>query len=194
MKLRLILNSSSTRPSRPPLAPAEPALRAGEATPRSSLRIWELEPDTVALVTGLLFSREELEELVESAGAFSPEGLREDALRIRLLLACSRPCAVARAVEAALDERTLEAAGPVATWPMIRIAEWWARECDRLAPADLAALLWRLATDPGPYLGPLALRVGGHLFARAARTARREGSPHRWPPRADLEAERAWPG
>jgi hypothetical protein len=41
--------------------------------------------------------------------------------------------------------------------------------------ADLAALLWRLATSPGPFLEPLALRVAAHLVARLTRGARSGG-------------------
>lgn len=140
-----------------------------EATPR---RIWDVDPSTLALVTGVLLSREDVESLLDGIGRRDHAGLREDALRVRLLLGCTSPCALAEAVEHDLERRTEGFRAVVERCPMIQIAEWWSRERDRASGEALAALLWRLASDPRAHLEPLASKVGGHLCVRAMQLLR----------------------
>ncbi|MFT3913922.1 MAG: hypothetical protein QM704_07350 [Anaeromyxobacteraceae bacterium] len=132
---------------------------------------WDVSPEVTSLAVSVLLGGEDLRALVARTCGDALEP-REDALRIRLLVASTRACALARAVEGALDACTAPFEDMVTHWPMIRIADWWSSERERVSDAALAALLWRLATSPGPFLEPLALRVMAHLVARLARGAR----------------------
>jgi hypothetical protein len=137
-------------------------------------RIWELDPADLALVTGVLLRREDVESLLDRTGHPPHAGTREDALRVRLLLGCTVPCAVAEAVEQVLDGQTQEFQATIERCPMMQIADWWSGERDRMTGEELAALLWRLACDPRPHLEPLVSRVGGHLRMRAMQLLRDE--------------------
>jgi len=171
MKLRLILTSDGPLLSDCP----GPLPRCAEQAPSGQgarglapRRIWEVSPEVTSLAVGVLLGRAELEALVAHTCGEGPEP-REDALRVRLLVACTRSCALARAVEAALEARTAPFADVAGHWPMMRIADWWGSERERVTDADLAALLWRLSIAPGPFLEPLAVRVAAHLVQRLAR-------------------------
>ncbi len=142
-----------------------------QATAPGRRRIWELAPWNVATVAGVLLRRDEVESLLSTIG-YGGVDAREDALRAHLLDACTRPCVLAEAVEDALHRRTEACAAMVEGCPMITIAEWWSRNRDELSGEDAARLLWRLASDPRPYLEKLASRVGGDLCARAMRLVR----------------------
>ncbi|WP_041453619.1 hypothetical protein [Anaeromyxobacter dehalogenans] len=151
------------------------ALERGDPAPSpegAPRRIWEIDPSTLALVTGVLLRREDVEALLDGIGHRDHAGLREDALRVRLLLGCTNPCALAEAVEHDLAQRTDDFRAAVERCPMIQLAEWWSRERDRASGEALAALLWRLACDPRPHLEPLASKIGGHLCVRAMQLLR----------------------
>lgn len=137
-------------------------------------RIWDVDPAALALVTGVLLRRDDIESLLDGIGHGDHVGLREDALRMRLVLGCTTPSALAVAVEHALERRTEAFRAAIERCPMIQIAEWWSRECDRTSGEALAALLWRLACDPRPHLEPLVSRIGGHLCVRAMHLLREQ--------------------
>jgi hypothetical protein len=137
-------------------------------------RIWDVDPAALALVTGVLLRREDIESLLDRLGHRDHVGAREEALRVRLLLGCTTPCALAEAVEQVLDRHTETFPSGVERCPMIQIADWWSRERDRITGDELAALLWRLACDPRPHLEPLVSRVGGHLQVRAMQMLREQ--------------------
>jgi hypothetical protein len=160
---------------RPAPCPADSACASGASGGRAGRRIWEVAPDTTALATGLLLGRADLEDLVARSCGQPDAGSAEDALRVRVVVASTRQCALAGALEAALDVRSERFAEQASSWPMIRIADWWSRNREALSPAEQAALLWRLACAPGPFLEPLVLRVAAHLVARVTRDAQ----PHR---------------
>jgi len=173
MKLRLILNEDRPSPASachpgPGCAPA----KAASASPALRRPIWDVAPETTALVLGLLVPHGDLEALVARFCGEPPGSQREEALRLRVLVASTRRCALAEAVADALDRRSAAVEEMVTGWPMMRIADWWARNRAALAPHEQAALLWRLSSAPGPFLEPLALRVAGHLVAQVTRDAR----------------------
>ncbi|ACG74525.1 hypothetical protein AnaeK_3308 [Anaeromyxobacter sp. K] len=161
-------------PQRPSARARDPGASrpSPEVAPR---RIWDIDPSTLALVTGVLLRREDVESLLDGFGRRDHAGFREEALRVRLLLGCTNPCALAEAVEHDLERRTEGFRAAVERCPMIQLAEWWSRERDRASGEALAALLWRLACDPRPHLEPLLSKVGGHLCVRAMQLVR-EGS------------------
>lgn len=149
-------------------------------------RIWDVDPAALALVAGVLLRREDIESLLDGIGHRDHVGVREDALRVKLVLGCTTPCALALAVEHVLERRTEAFRSAVERCPMMQIAEWWSRECDRTSGEALAAFLWRLACDPRPHLEPLVSRIGGHLCVRAVQLLREQrgarpgltGEPH----------------
>jgi hypothetical protein len=130
-------------------------------------RIWEVDAEARALAMGVLLRRHDVEELLGKAGERDLDGVREDALRLKVLLGCKKPCRFAEAVEEALDRKTRALRVAVEGCAMIQLAEWWSRERDGAAGEELAALLWRLACDPRPYLEELTTRVCGDLWIRS---------------------------
>ncbi len=184
MRMNLIIGEG--RSSSPARALLREAQREGAATavsagqggrsprPNASRRIWEVDPADLALATGVLLRREDVEHVLERIDHREHQGDREDALRVRLLVGCTVPCALAEAVEHLLEGRTQDVEASLARCPMMQIAEWWSRERDHLSGEELAALLWRLACDPRPQLEPLLSRVGGHLRLRALQLLREE--------------------
>lgn len=166
-----------------------PRRGAGEPLQRRcARRIWELDPADLALVTGVLLGREEVESLLDPTGRRGHAGAREDALRVRLLLGCTVPCAVAEAVEHALDRQTGELQATIERCPMMQLADWWSGERDRMSGEELAAFLWRLACDPRPQLEPLVSRVAGHLQLRAMQLLRDEPDARSFRERSALAA------
>jgi hypothetical protein len=164
-----------------------PAADAGPSAPeRAARRIWNVQPEALALVTGVLLRRDEIESLLEQAGDRDHAGAREDALRETLVRGCTTPCALAEAVEHLLDGQTQALRAAVERCPMMQIADWWSRERERISGEELAALLWRLACDPRPHLEPLVSRVSGHLCVRALQLLREESGASR--ERADDDA------
>jgi hypothetical protein len=116
---------------------------------------------------GVLLRRHDVEDLLGKVGERDLDGVREDVLRLKALLGCKRPCTFAEAVEEALDRKTRVLRVAVEGCAMIQLAEWWSRERDGAAGEELAALLWRLACDPRPYLEELTTRVCGDLWIRS---------------------------
>jgi hypothetical protein len=165
--LRLIIGMDERRTGDAPAAHRAGAAPMPTAPRCSARRIWHVDPEALALVTGVLLRREEIESLLARSGAGDHAGAREDALREALVQGCARPCALAEAVEHLLEGHTQALRAAVDRCPMMQIAEWWSRERDRISGEELAALLWRLASDPRPQLEPLVARVGGHLCMRA---------------------------
>jgi hypothetical protein len=161
MILRLIIGKGDRTPS---LAGASGCAGSCGGPAR---RIWNIEPEALALVTGVLLRRDEIESLLERTGVGDHDGAREDALRELLVRGCTTPCALAEAVEHLLDGQTEALRAAVERCPMMQIADWWSRERDRISGEELAGLLWRLACDPRPQLEPLVSRVSGHLCVRA---------------------------
>lgn len=150
--------------------------RGADGSPHrcSTRRIWDVDPAAVALVTAVLLRREDVESLLDRIGHRDHVGAREEVLRVRLLLGCTSPCALAEAVEHVIDRRTQTSRATVERCPMIQIAGWWSRERDRSTGEELAGLLWRLACDPRPHLEHLVSRVGGHLCVRAMQLLREQ--------------------
>jgi hypothetical protein len=157
MKLSLILNKH------PPTDAAPTACCAR--------RIWELDPALLSVVTGVLLRREDVESLLRDVG-LDATGAREEALRVRLLVGCTRRCALAERVERVLDGLTQGLRDEVASCPMMKLAERWSREGDRMTGGEAASLLWRLGTDARPHLERLTSRVSGELCVRAMRLLR----------------------
>jgi hypothetical protein len=159
MKLSLILNNTTQRtPTRP-------------APPCGSRRIWEVDPATLSIITGVLLCREEVERILHGIGQ-DCGGAREDALRTRLLVGCGTPCLLAEQVERVLNGLTRELRGPVESCPMMQLADWWSSERDGMSGEQIAALLWCLCSDARPFLERLASRVSGALGLRAMRLLR----------------------
>jgi hypothetical protein len=140
-----------------------------------SRRIWEVDPTVLSLVTGVLLRREDVESILRDVGV-DWTGAREDALRVRLLIGCTRQCVLAEQVERALEDLTQEFRGAVKSCPMIQLAEQWSRTSERMTGEQIAALLWRLGTDPRPHLEGLSSRVRGELCVRAMRLVREKRS------------------
>jgi hypothetical protein len=161
MRLRLTLNEDARRSN----------------APSRTRRIWEIDPVTLGLVTGVLLRREDVETILDQIVVGCAEGVREDALRVRMLVGCTTPCALAEAVEGVLDRQTQVFRAAVERSPMMQIADWWSRERDRMSGEQIAALLWRLACAPRPHLDRLVSRVSGDLCVRAMQLLREEASP-----------------
>lgn len=178
MNLSLIINYD-----RPAEAPS-PACRAR--------RIWETDPTILSLVTGVLLRREDVEAILRDIGV-DWTGAREEALRGRLLVGCTKPCTLAEHVERVLDGLTMEFRGAVESCPMIQLAERWSREGDRMTGEQVAALLWRLGTDARPHLERLSSRVSGELCVRAMRLLREDRNTCAGPAEDDFLDASAYP-
>jgi hypothetical protein len=202
MILRLIIDKGARTPSlsgasccseRCPeesCSPRSAGARGPASAPdRAALRIWDVSPQALALVTGVLLRRDEIESLLEETGDRDHAGAREDALREALVQRCGTPCALAEAVEHLLDGQTQALRAAVERCPMMQIADYWSRARERISGEELAALLWRLACDPRPQLEPLVSRVSGHLCVRALQLLREARGAAREQPDAGSGAE-----
>jgi hypothetical protein len=142
------------------------------ANERDALRIWEIDPDALQLVLDVLLTRPELEACFASLGDAPVEESREDALRVKAAVRCTRPCAFAERVEAVLSERASELLPLPPECPMIALAERWHETREALGGSESAAFLWHLASDGRPHLEPLTNAVRGDLWTRAMRLLR----------------------
>jgi len=116
-------------------------------------RMWQIDPEVIAAVTSSLLSSDDVEVLLDAFGLVDsgrPQA-KESALRIRMLLACTAPCALAAAVERILDDRTEIRSASVAGGPLSEAADWPALAWRiALKAHDPAGVLWRLSRErPG---------------------------------------------
>ena len=135
-------------------------------------RIWEVDAEARVLAMGVLLCRDDVEDLLEQAGERDLDGIREDVLRLKAVGRCTKPCPFAEAVERTLESKTRGLRVEVEACAMIQLAEWWSRERENAGGEELAALLWRLACDPRPYLDELTRRVRGDLWVRSLQLLR----------------------
>jgi len=113
-------------------------------------RLWQIDPEVIAAVTSFLLSSDDVEVLLDAFGLVDDRCLqaKESALRVRVLLACTAPCALAEAVERILDDRT-EVRGASATGSSLTEAADWPILAWRIALGthDPAGILWRLSRE-----------------------------------------------
>jgi hypothetical protein len=132
-------------------------------------RIWEVAPDALQVVLGVLVDPLELERLLAHTEQQEQAGIRDDALLAQVVARCSRPCAFAAAVEELLEQRTDSLRDRLGQYPMVELSEWWADKRENAAGADLAAFFWALASDRRPELERLTCRVLSGLRLRGLR-------------------------
>lgn len=165
--------------SRAAPAPSDSARRVPRkaANAPAALRIWEVDPDALHLVLGVLLTRADLEACFATVGDAPVEDTREDALRLKAVVRCTRRCVFAERVEAALSARTADLLPITRECPMMDLAARWAASREALGGPETAAFLWHLASDAQPHLEPLTNAVRGDLWTRAMRWLREEGGP-----------------
>lgn len=157
----------------------DPTSRAFLATPPAPLRdetadaplprrIWEVEPDALFVVVGVLLDRDEL-NILHDGGSRPLGGLRDDVLLATVVSGCSVPGAFAESVERLLDQRTRCLRRHLGTCPMAELAGWWLGARERATGEELGALLWSLACDRRWVIGGLFERVRGDICVRALR-------------------------
>lgn len=132
-------------------------------------RIWEVEPDALFVVVGVLLDREELKAILHDAESGPLGGLRDDVLLATVVSGCSVPGAFAESVERLLDQRTRCLRRHLGTCPMAELAGWWLGARERATGEELGALLWSLACDRRWVIGGLFERVRGDICVRALR-------------------------
>ncbi|MDP3940377.1 MAG: hypothetical protein Q8R92_19860 [Deltaproteobacteria bacterium] len=145
--------------------------RAGVAlnlSPNCALRpIWEVEPEALLIVFGLLLRRDDLEALFGILESRDLRGMRADALFLEAVERCSQPCPFAEAVERLLDHRTGSMRERMARCPFVALAEWWAAARENASGEHLAAFCWALVTDRRWIVQTLKFRVLTELWLRA---------------------------
>ncbi len=132
-------------------------------------RIWDVEPDALVVVAGVLLSRADLEALLREVEHEDCTGTADDALLSNVVARCSRPCAFAEGVEGLLDRRTRCVRQRLEGCPMSELAGLWLGARERATGDQLAALLWSLASDERWLIRGLCERVRGDLWVRALR-------------------------
>jgi hypothetical protein len=147
---------------------------AAEQPPRAEARpprqIWELPPETVRIVLGILLDHSDLQRLFLEVERDAHEGVREDSLLEKAVERCQCACRLAVLLDKLLSlqsERLRVTLAPGE--PMISLAERWEEARRTAGGRYLAALLWRLAQDGRPELRSLVNRVRGDLTTRALR-------------------------
>jgi len=112
--------------------------------------LWQIDPEVIAAVTSSLLSSEDVEVLLAAFGLVDGRRPRakERAQRVRMLLACSAPCALAEAVERILDDRTDVRGAPATGSSLTEAADWPALAWRiALGAHDPAGILWRLSRE-----------------------------------------------
>jgi len=132
-------------------------------------RIWEIDPEALLTVLGLLLRRADLEDLFHRLEQQDISGTRADALLHQAVARCSRPCLFAEQVEQLLDRRSRMLRHKLLRRPMFELAKWCSSTRDDAAGEELATLYWSLVSDRRWVVQSLAERVRGDIWVRALR-------------------------